>query len=71
MNKFCSLTDEEIEYMECMYEKYSLTARTYHKVLRVARTIADMAESEDILMEHLQEAMCYRGLDKRYWEEGI
>ncbi|WP_028243886.1 YifB family Mg chelatase-like AAA ATPase [Pseudobutyrivibrio ruminis] len=71
MNKFCSLSDEEIEYMEQMYEKYSLTARTYHKVLRVARTIADMAGSEDILLEHLQEALCYRGLDKRYWEEGI
>ena len=65
------LTDQEIEYMESMYEKYSLTARTYHKVLRVARTLADMDLCSDIRLEHLQEALCYRGLDKRYWEEGI
>ena len=71
IDKFCILTDEQIQYMEAMYEKYSLTARTYHKVLRVARTIADMDLSENICLEHLQEALCYRGLDKRYWEEGI
>lgn len=71
MDKFCVLTDQEIEYMESMYEKYSLTARTYHKVLRVARTLADMDLCSDIRLEHLQEALCYRGLDKRYWEEGI
>ena len=71
MDKFCVLTDQEIEYMEGMYEKYSLTARTYHKVLRVARTLADMDLCSDIRLEHLQEALCYRGLDKRYWEEGI
>ena len=71
MDKFCVLTDQEIEYMESMYEKYSLTARTYHKVLRVARTLADMDLCSDIRLEHLQEALCYRGLDKRYWEEEI
>ena len=55
--------------MEEMYNKYSLTARTYHKVLRVARTLADMDESEEIKLIHLQEAILYRGLDKKYWEE--
>lgn len=71
MNVFCPLDEEEANYMEEMYEKYSLTARTYHKVLRVARTIADMDGSEKIRLTHLQEAILYRGLDKRYWEEGI
>ncbi|SFH63316.1 magnesium chelatase family protein [Pseudobutyrivibrio sp. OR37] len=71
IERFCPLTDEQTEYMQAMYDKYSLTARTYHKVLRVARTLADMASSEDIKLEHLQEALCYRGLDKRYWEVGI
>ena len=68
MDKFCELSEKERRYMEEMYEKYSLTARTYHKVLRVARTIADMEFSEDINLIHLQEALCYRGFDKRYWE---
>lgn len=67
---FCALGEEELDYMEDMYEKYSLTARTYHKVLKVARTIADMAGCEDIGLVHLQEAILYRGLDKKYWEEG-
>ena len=66
---FCALGEEELDYKEDMYEKYSLTARTYHKVLKVARTIADMAGCEDIGLVHLQEAILYRGLDKKYWEE--
>lgn len=69
IEKFCQLGEDEMSYMEAMYEKYSLTARTYHKVLKVARTIADMAESEQIELIHLQEAILYRGLDKKYWEE--
>jgi magnesium chelatase family protein len=71
IEKFCPLNEQEAKYMEAMYEKYSLTARTYHKVLRVARTIADMAGEEEISLIHLEEAILYRGLDKRYWEEGI
>ena len=70
IDKFCALKDEDMDYMEKMYEKYSLTARTYHKVLKVARTIADMSGSEGIERLHLQEALLYRGLDKKYWEEG-
>lgn len=68
IEKFCGLSKDNMNYMEAMYEKYNLTARTYHKVLRVARTIADMENSEEIQLNHLQEAICYRGLDKRYWE---
>nr|MCR4830627.1 magnesium chelatase [Pseudobutyrivibrio sp.] len=71
IDKFCNLKEEEKAFMEEMYEKYALTARTYHKVLRVARTIADMNQDENVELKHLQEAICYRGLDKHYWEEGI
>ena len=71
IDKFCKLDEEKSIYMSAMYEKYSLTARTYHKVLRVARTIADLDSSEEIGFDHLNEALCYRGLDKRYWEAGV
>ena len=54
--------------MEAMYKKMDLTARTYHKIVRVARTIADMDGAKNISRKHLQEAICYRGMDKRYWE---
>ncbi|SDB11534.1 magnesium chelatase family protein [Pseudobutyrivibrio sp. YE44] len=69
IDRFCKLSPEDAEYMEEMYDRYSLTARTYHKVLKVARTIADMDGSLDIQRIHLQEALLYRGLDKKYWEE--
>ena len=70
MDTFCHLSEEDSKYMEEMYEKYSMTARTYHKVLKVARTIADMDGADDINRIHLQEAVLYRNLDKKYWEEG-
>jgi len=68
MDKFCHLGTEETAFMEEKYEKYSLTARTFHKVIRVARTIADLEGSCDIKTKHLQESLLYRGLDKKYWE---
>ncbi len=71
MDKFCHLDEVETKFMEEMYEKYALTARTYHKVLRVARTIADMDNQEKIQIIHLREALIYRGLDKKYWEVAI
>ncbi|MCR4694195.1 MAG: YifB family Mg chelatase-like AAA ATPase [Pseudobutyrivibrio sp.] len=71
MEKFCHLGPEEEKYMKEMYEENDLTARTYYKTLKVARTIADLEESIDIKISHLQEAFAYRGLVKKYWEEHI
>ncbi len=53
--------------MEQMYKKLSLTARTYHKLLRVARTIADLAHADRIRLKDLNEAVCYRGIDEQFW----
>ena len=53
--------------MEQTYKKLNLTARAYHKILKVARTLADMDKSEDIRMKHLNEAICYRNVDKQLW----
>lgn len=58
--KYCSLGKREERMMRQAYETLSLTARTYHKVLKVARTIADLEGEENISMEHLQEALIYR-----------
>lgn len=68
IDKYCSLDEECQKFMESMYEAFDLTARSYHKVLKVARTIADMSEEENITVRHLQEAICYRGLDKRFYQ---
>ena len=49
------------------FEKLNLTARSYSRILKVARTIADLAGKENISTAHLGEAVCYRALDKKYW----
>lgn len=67
LEEFCWLGKKEAEYMEQMYEKMSLTARTYHKILRVARTIADLKGEKDIQIKHLSEAVCYRNVDRKFW----
>ena len=53
--------------MKKIYNYLNLSARGYHKILKTARTIADLENSEEILQRHLNEAVCYRGLDKKYW----
>ena len=54
--------------MENMFHKLSLTARTYHKILRVARTIADTQKAENIRVCDLTEAVCYRSIGDKFWE---
>ncbi len=58
---YCHLDTAEKEYMQDVYNGMGLTARSYHKILRVARTIADLDNSECIHISHLAEAICYRG----------
>lgn len=67
LEEFCLLGEKEQKYMESIYERMNLTARTYHKILRVARTIADLEQSEDIRLPHLNEAICYRNIDEKFW----
>lgn len=68
IQKYCSLDQKLRVYMEQMYRKLNLTARSYHKILKVARTLADMEQKEHIGFGHLNEAICYRSLDKKFWE---
>lgn len=68
LEEYCELGTKEKQYMERMYEKLDLSARAYHKLLKVARTIADLDRSKTITVRHLTEAVCFRSLDKKYWE---
>lgn len=69
VRKYCALDAGQEKFMEEMYQKLNLTARSYHKILKVARTLADMEGEEQIRTRHLQEAVCYRSLDKKFWEK--
>ena len=53
--------------MKKAFTALSLTARSYHKILRVARTIADLEGENNIRGEHIKEAISYRTIDKKYW----
>lgn len=68
MKKYCGLTPAQETHMEQVYTGLNLTARSYHKILKVARTLADMDGAVDIEDRHLDEAVCYRSLDKKFWE---
>ncbi|MBQ0028100.1 MAG: YifB family Mg chelatase-like AAA ATPase [Lachnospiraceae bacterium] len=61
INVYCPLGCAEQEYMRDIYNSMNLSARSYHKILKVARTIADLDNSDNILINHLAEAICYRG----------
>ena len=67
IKKFCEVGDKEKEYLRKIFNVKKLSARTYHKVLKVARTIADMAKSENIKTEHLVEACNYRSLEDKVY----
>lgn len=66
VENYCKLEDAERNYMERMFEALHLSARGYHKILKVARTIADLEGCGRIREEHLAEAICYRQVDARY-----
>lgn len=68
VDAYCVLTDAAEELMKKVFNQMNLSMRGYHKVLKVARTIADLAAVETIDTQHIKEALLYRSLDK-YFEK--
>lgn len=64
INEYCKLDAESENMMRMAFEKYHISARGYTRILKVARTIADLEESESIKINHLTEALAYRNIDK-------
>lgn len=67
IKKHCKLGNEARELLKNVFDTMSLSARAYHKILKISRTIADLNDTADITAIHVAEAISYRGLDRKYW----
>ena len=64
---YCPLDDQSDKLLAYSMEKLGLSARAYDRILKVARTIADLADAENIAANHLMEAISYRNIDREDW----
>lgn len=67
IGRYCRLGEKEEMMMKRIFDQMKLSARGYHRILRVARTIADLAGEEEIGLVQLSEAVCYRGAEEKFW----
>jgi len=67
VRKICTINEQGRTLIRLAMEKLSLSARAYDRILKVSRTIADLAASDGIELEHVAEAIHYRSLDRNHW----
>ena len=67
IRKYCTADDAAMALLRNAYDRMGLSARGYDRIMRLARTIADLDESELIKAPHVAEAIQLRTLDKKYW----
>ncbi len=70
LKQFVRPDREGLDFLKDVFEKLKLSPRSYVRILMVSRTIADLAGSTDVLLEHIAEAVRYRTLDRKYWGAG-
>lgn len=67
IEQFCTLDEGSFSLIKLAMDKLNLSARAYDRILKVARTIADLEDSRNILSQHISEAIQYRSLDREFW----
>ena len=70
LNEYCQMTDDAKRSLKAAFEKLDMSARTYDRILKVARTVADIDSSEVITSAHIMQAVRFRSLDRKYWNHG-
>lgn len=68
IEKYCKIDNQSKNILEKAFVSLGLSARAYGKILKVARTIADLEGIKNIQLKHITEAIQYRNLDKKYWK---
>lgn len=66
IEKYCVLEENEKNMLNNAFESLNLSARAYHKILKISRTIADLSEQENITIEHIAQAIQLRNLDRKF-----
>ena len=66
LKEYCALTDDTRRLLEVAMEKLALSARAYSRILKIARTIADLEGENTLSQAHVAEAIQYRTLDRKY-----
>ena len=69
LKEYCKTTDDAIEYLRISFDRLGMSARAYDRILKVARTVADLEGSEIIKKSHIFTAISFRSLDRKYWGE--
>ena len=67
LRKYCRLDEASEKLLENAMQRMGLTARAHDRILKVARTIADLEGAPEIVSKHVAEAVQYRSLDRTYW----
>ena len=71
IRKYAAIDDRCLQLLRTAMDRFNLSARAYDRILKVARTIADLDNSADIQAHHIAEAISYRNLDRGDWAEGM
>ena len=67
IEQYCQIDEQGQNILRQAFNSLNLSARAYNKILKVARTIADLDFAQNILPQHIAEAVQYRNLDRKYW----